>query len=105
MAIKLLGKPFQIQTDHRALVWLDQLKEKNARLTRWSLSLQPYDFTVVHHRGKDNHNADVLSYYDCSAKNNSSQRNPEIFEQVEYGQTSLILEKGEECQRGNDFIT
>ena len=41
--VYLLGKPFQIQTDHRALVWLDQVKEKNARLTRWSLSLQPYD--------------------------------------------------------------
>ena len=24
--VYLLGKPFQIQTDHRALVWLDQLK-------------------------------------------------------------------------------
>ena len=44
--VYLLGKPFQIQTDHRALVWLDQLKEKNARLTRWNLSLQPYDFTI-----------------------------------------------------------
>ena len=59
---------------------------------------------TVHHRGKDNHNADVLSRYDCSDKNNSSQRNPEIFEQVEKGQTSLIPEKGEECQRENDFI-
>lgn len=44
--VYLLGKPFKIQTDHRALVWLDQMKEKNARLTRWSLSLQPYDFIV-----------------------------------------------------------
>ena len=71
---------------------------------RWSLSLQPYDFTVVHHLGKDNHNADVLSRYDCSDKNNSSQRNPETFEQAEYEQTSLILEEGEECGRENDFI-
>ena len=69
--VYLLGKPFQIQTDHRALVWLHQLKEKNARLTRWSLSLQPYDFSVVHRRGKDNHNADELSrYYGCD-KNDS----------------------------------
>ena len=61
--VYLLGKPFKIQTDHHSLVWLDQMKEKNARLTRWSLSLQPYDFTVVHRRGVDNNNADVLSRY------------------------------------------
>ena len=92
--VYLLGKPFQIQTDHRALVWLDQLKEKNARLTRWSLSLQPYDFTVVYRRGKDNHNADVLSRYYSSDKNDSLPKNPVMFDQVKCGQTSLILEKG-----------
>jgi len=61
--VYLLGKHFKIQTDHRALVWLDQLKDKNARLTRWSLALQPYNFTVIHRKGKDNDNADVLSRY------------------------------------------
>ena len=30
----LLGRQFVVQTDHRALVWLDRLKEKNSRLTR-----------------------------------------------------------------------
>ena len=57
----LLGKPFTIQTDHRALEWLDCLKEDNAHLTRWSLSLQPYQFTVCHQAGKANANADALS--------------------------------------------
>ena len=35
--VYLLGRKFIIQTDHCALEWLDRLKEKNARLTRWSL--------------------------------------------------------------------
>jgi len=61
--VYLLGKHFKIQTDHRALVWLDQLKDKNARLKRWSLALQPCSFTVVHRKGRDNDNADVLSHY------------------------------------------
>ena len=59
--IYLLGRPFTIQTDHRALVWLDRLKENNPRLTRWSLALQPYQFQVVHRAGRANSNADALS--------------------------------------------
>ena len=44
----LLGRQFILQTDHRALKWLHQFKEKNSRLTRWSLALQPYVFTIQH---------------------------------------------------------
>ena len=57
----LLGRPFLVQTDHRALRWLHQFREKNARLTRWSLLLQPYTFTVQHRKGRDNANTNVLS--------------------------------------------
>ena len=59
--VYLLGRPFKIQTDHRALIWLNQLKDKNSRLTRWSLSLQPFKFEVTHRVGTDNSNADALS--------------------------------------------
>ena len=47
----LLGRPFKIQTDHHALVWLDHLKDKNLRLTHWRLSLQPYRFEITHRVG------------------------------------------------------
>ena len=40
-AVYLLGKPFLLQTDHRALKWLNQFKEKNDRLTRWSYHYNP----------------------------------------------------------------
>ena len=60
-AIYLLGKPFVLQTDNRALVWLKTLKDKNSRLTRWSLALQPYTFMVEHRKGTANANADALS--------------------------------------------
>ena len=59
--VYLLGRKFTIQTDHRALVWLDLLKDKNSRLTRWSLALQPYNFEVQHRTGHANGNADALS--------------------------------------------
>ena len=37
--VYLIGRRFTVQTDHRSLVWLNKLKEKNSRLTRWSLAL------------------------------------------------------------------
>ena len=49
--VYLMGRPFIIQTDHRALQWLDPLKDSNPRLARWSLALQPYQFIVVHRAG------------------------------------------------------
>ena len=60
--VYLLGRPFTIQTDHRSLEWLDRLKENNTRLTRWSLAVQPYQYSVVHRSGKKNANADALSH-------------------------------------------
>ena len=59
--VYLLGSKFIIQTDHRALEWMDRLKEKNAQLTRWSWSLQPYHFVVNYHSGSKIGNADALS--------------------------------------------
>ena len=59
--VYLLGKPFTVQTDHRSLEWLNRLKDTNARLTRWSLELQSYSFTVRHRAGRANANADGLS--------------------------------------------
>ena len=34
--VYLLGKPFTIETDHRALEWLDRVKDNNPLLTRWT---------------------------------------------------------------------
>ena len=57
----LYGQSFQIQTDHQPLAWLHRMKNTNARLTRWSLAIQPYTFTVIHRQGQKHGNADGLS--------------------------------------------
>ena len=54
-------RQFKVETDHRALVWMDILKDTNAWLTRWSLLLQSYDFLVEHRKGLKNGNVDGLS--------------------------------------------
>ncbi|EMP42589.1 Retrovirus-related Pol polyprotein from transposon 17.6 [Chelonia mydas] len=42
----LLGWRFTLVTDHAPLQWMHRNKEKNARVTRWFLSLQPFHFQV-----------------------------------------------------------
>ena len=49
--VYFLGRPFKIQTDHRALQWLNRVKDTNAQLIRWSLALQPYHFVFEHRAG------------------------------------------------------
>uniref|UniRef100_A0A9J8C7I0 Gypsy retrotransposon integrase-like protein 1 n=1 Tax=Cyprinus carpio carpio TaxID=630221 RepID=A0A9J8C7I0_CYPCA len=57
----LLGRPFTLITDHAPLQWMARAKETNARVTRWFLALQDFNFTVQHRAGTANANADGLS--------------------------------------------
>ncbi|KAL2097844.1 hypothetical protein ACEWY4_007051 [Coilia grayii] len=57
----LVGKEFVLETDHRALQWLHKIKDSNARVTRWYMAMQPYQFSVRYRTGKSNVVADFLS--------------------------------------------
>lgn len=52
---------FFIQTDHNPLVWLKKNSGINPRLMRWALALQPWNYEVIHRKGKNHQNADGLS--------------------------------------------
>ena len=67
-AVYLIGREFNIQTDHRALQWLSKSQNLNSRLTRWSIALQPFKFKVIHRGGSENVNADTLSRIPVSDK-------------------------------------
>ncbi|XP_055589797.1 uncharacterized protein LOC129741979 [Uranotaenia lowii] len=56
------GSHFTLVTDSSALTFIMRSKWKtSSRLSRWSLSLQQYDMTIVHRRGRDNVVPDALS--------------------------------------------
>lgn len=57
----LLGRKFRLETDHRALAWLGKMRDTNARITRWFLAIQPFDFDVLYRAGTQNCTADFLS--------------------------------------------
>ena len=57
----LCGRRFVIQTDHESLSYLNKAKFVNARIMRWAMFLQQYDFVINKIKGKDNLEADYLS--------------------------------------------
>lgn len=65
---------FTVQTDHKALCWLNNVKNPSARIGRWALALQPYKFDVIYKEGKTNSVADALSrreYINTNEKDSS----------------------------------
>jgi len=57
----LLGREFTLETDHKALQWMERMKDTNGRITRWYLALQPFRFSIQHIPGRENQTADYLS--------------------------------------------
>ena len=57
----LLGRSFTLCSDHAPLQWLHRMKDTNARITRWYLALQPFNFKVIHRPGAQMVVADFLS--------------------------------------------
>ena len=56
----LLGRNFQLLTDHSPLQWLSSQKMEGL-LCRWALAMQECDFTIKYRKGQLNANADGLS--------------------------------------------
>jgi hypothetical protein len=57
----LIGRKFQVITDHAALKGLMNAKIPKGKRARWVMELQQYNFEIVHRAGKENKNADALS--------------------------------------------
>lgn len=55
------ASPIVVYTDHNPLVFLHRMKDRNQRIMRWSLFLQPFSLDIKHIRGSENVIADALS--------------------------------------------
>lgn len=65
----LIGRRFQLRTDHASLRWLTSFKEPEGQVARWIQRLQEFDFELIHRPGKQHANADALSRRPCEAEN------------------------------------
>lgn len=57
----LLGRPFDIRTDHSSLQWLMNFRNLNGQLARWLEELSQYRMNIYHRPGHKHQNADALS--------------------------------------------
>jgi len=57
----LEGQVFSLQTDNRALLWLNSMKDVNSKFMSWSLKIQDFQPQITHIPGKLNVVADILS--------------------------------------------
>ena len=57
----LLGRKFQIVTDHRALQWLPSFKDPHGLTARWLENLAAFEYQNVHRSGKSIGHADSIS--------------------------------------------
>ena len=55
-------KKFYVYTDHGSLSWLMSVKDPTSCLAHWALSVQQYDFDIIHRLGITNGNAEALSH-------------------------------------------
>jgi hypothetical protein len=57
----IYGRKFNIITDHKPLSWLYGVKDPGARLTRWRLQLEEFDYDIIYKPDVQNTNSDALS--------------------------------------------
>ncbi|XP_047485268.1 uncharacterized protein LOC125036565 [Penaeus chinensis] len=55
------GNEIVVFSDHNPLQFVNSMKNRNQRLTRWFLALQPYNLVIKHIKGHENLIADALS--------------------------------------------
>eukprot|EP00854_Cymbomonas_tetramitiformis_P021704 gene21704-biopygen22412 len=59
----LHGVKFTLITDHKPLTWLRSSQSLTGMHLRWQVSLQEFEYDIVHRAGSSHTNADVLSRY------------------------------------------
>ena len=57
----VLGSPFELQTDHESLKWLNSPRS-TGKLARWAIRLSEFNFTPKYRPGKQHMNVDALSH-------------------------------------------
>jgi hypothetical protein len=57
----LLGKRFQIKTDHKSLKYFLEQRISSQEQQKWVTKLFGYDYEIIYKKGKDNAVADALS--------------------------------------------
>ncbi|GJS87112.1 reverse transcriptase domain-containing protein [Tanacetum coccineum] len=91
-----------VYTDHSALKYLFNKKDAKARLLRWVLLLQEFDFKVIDTKGAENYAADHLSRLENPYENIFDPK--EITETFPLETLSVLTSKDQSTPWGNKYI-
>lgn len=101
------GRKFQLATDHQALCWLKANVNTDAKLSRWVLILQSYDFDLAYCKGKHNVIADYCSRNPFAETEEEVKENMKLTEKLDehiavytFSHSTLAQE-----QQGDEFCT
>ena len=90
----LLGRHFEIRTDHAPLTWLRRTPDPVGQQARWLEILEEYDFRIEHRPGAKHGNADALSRRPCTVRNcvcrYTREVDPETDESVTYTVATIV---------------
>ena len=74
----LANVPFTVYTDNVSVKYLQQIKDCQGRLGRWSLLLQGYNMQIIHKSSRNNANADGLSRRSYPPSPEKEEEEPEV---------------------------
>ncbi|GKB54961.1 reverse transcriptase domain-containing protein [Tanacetum coccineum] len=92
-----------VYTDHSALKYLFAKKDAKARLLRWVLLLQEFDFKVIDTKGAENYAANHLSRLENPYENVFDPK--EINENFPLETLSMVTSRGDPSQEAVDILT
>ena len=72
----LRDKPFIVRSDCQALQWLKDKQPKGARINKWLLRLQEFDYKVIHRPGSKSANCDGLTRQPLAGEDNYGEQDP-----------------------------
>lgn len=111
----LQGQRFIVETDHRPLIWLNKQPYNNARVDRWGIALQEFEYEIKHIAGTKNQVADCLSRYPVESVSTKEDQqepvaaNPQVFvvtramaRRAEASKEESEEEIGKSPRRGNN---
>jgi hypothetical protein len=64
----LMCKSFDLVTDHKVLIFLNEKESRNARISRWYDKISEYDINIVYKKGSELQNVDALSRIEIKEK-------------------------------------
>ncbi|GJT50216.1 reverse transcriptase domain-containing protein [Tanacetum coccineum] len=92
-----------VYTDHSALKYLFAKKDSKARLLRWVLLLQEFDFNVIDTKGAENLAADHLSRLENPYENVLDPK--EVNEKFPLETLNMVTSRGDSSQEAVDILT